>query len=130
MEQEFEEHGRGYWLCPGMDTQRSSSDPGTPDSEFREPSTEDDANLVSSLCDDGLHRPVLDIDLAARLVPSSTEGHFHLYLDGLALSWEVYEKLLVSLRDAGVLQHGYVNAAIERKATFVRPEWVRKPDRE
>lgn len=31
------------------------------------------------------HSPVLDIDFPARLLPSTTEGHFHSYLDGLML---------------------------------------------
>jgi hypothetical protein len=124
--QEFDEVGRGYWNCPGLDHVGSSSDTDVEDPhEFREPSTKAEANLLSSLCADGLHRPVLDIDIPAHFVPSSTPGHAHLYIDQ-GMTWERYEKLLRALDEAGVLEPGYVNAALTRKATFVRPEWVRK----
>jgi hypothetical protein len=71
------------------------------------------------------HRPVLDIDFPAKLVPSSTPGHFHLYLD-CPMDWETYETLLVDLAGAGVIQPGYAAASISRKATSVRLPWIRK----
>lgn len=80
-----------------------------------------EANLVSSLLDNGKHSPALDIDFEARLVPSSTPGHFHLYLDGLELEWTEYRTLLIALAQAGVIQHGYASACIDRGATFLRP---------
>lgn len=88
----------------------------------------DDANLVGSLLIDGSgHRPVLDIDFPARLVPSKTEGHYHLYLDGVVLSDDQYQKLLLVLAEVGILEQGYVNASIERGMTRVRlPEGVGK----
>lgn len=85
----------------------------------------DEANLIGSLCDDGKHMPVLDFDLPARLVPSSTEGHFHLYID-VPMEWEVYRKLIEAMRDAGLLQPGFANASIAREATMCRPEWIKK----
>lgn len=83
--------------------------------------------------DQELHSPVLDIDFAARLIPSSTPGHFHLYLDGLHLSWEKYARLLTALAEAGVIEKGYAGAAIRRKATFVwkpgcKPAEAARPD--
>lgn len=126
MKQEFDEQGRGYWLCPDLDKKGSSGDCSGIDKEYREPALKEDANLVSSLCIDGQHRPVLDFDIPARYVPSSTPGHGHLYVD-VPMDWERYEKLLLALRDAGILEPGYVAAAIMRKATFVRPEGVLKP---
>lgn len=72
-----------------------------------------------------LHAPVLDIDFEARLVPSSTPGHYHLYLDK-AVEWDAYERFLRAAADAGILQEGYVNASIERRATFVRKPGVKK----
>jgi len=86
----------------------------------------DDANLIGSICDDGKHMPVLDFDLPARYVPSSTPGHGHLYID-VPMTWEQHEAILVALRDAGVIQPGFANASIARKATMCRPEWVKKP---
>ena len=59
-----------------------------------QPSNEEEGNLVSSLCEDGLHRPALDVDLPVRLMSSSTPGHFHLYFDDVALSWDAYLDLL------------------------------------
>lgn len=75
------------------------------------------------------HRPVLDIDFPAKLVPSSTPGRFHLYLDK-PMSWAAYEKLLTALADAGIVERGYVRASIERGATFVRLPWIKKGDPE
>lgn len=74
------------------------------------------------------HSPVLDLDYAARLVESSTPGHFHLYLDGLTMTWEVYEELLAALAKAGVIQQGYARVSIARKGTFVRKPGVAKED--
>ena len=88
-------------------------------------STKEQANLVGSLCGDGLHRPVIDIDFPCRLVPSSTEGHFHLYVE-LSMHWEQYERLLVALAQAGIISAFYLKAAQIRGQTFVRPEWVKK----
>lgn len=86
-----------------------------------------DAQVVSSeIKESSLHSPVLDIDFPARLVPSSTPGHFHLYLDGLSMTWQDYEKLLNSLAAAGVVQEGYVYASIARKATAVRVPGCKK----
>lgn len=85
-----------------------------------------DPTLISSACFDGLHRPVLDIDFDARLVPSSTPGHFHLYLDGLALDWERYERLLEALTAAGVIGEGNLHWAKVRGETLVRLPHVRK----
>lgn len=86
----------------------------------------DEANVVSSECVDGQHRPVLDLDFECQLVPSSTPGHFHLYLDGLALPWWKYDALLKALADAGVIQHGYYTASRHRRATMVRLPGVSK----
>lgn len=82
------------------------------------------AHLVGSELENGLHSPVLDIDFPARLVPSATPGHFHLYFDGLELSWIRYVPLLEALGEAGVIEPGYAGASIARGGTFVRtPEF-------
>ncbi len=126
MEQEFDEVGRGYWHCPRLDEKKDSQDPHGPDTEQRDPALKADANLISSMCADGFHRPVLDLDIPAKLVPSSTPGNSHLYID-LPITPEKYMALLQALQDAGILQRGYAQAGIRRGATFVRPPNVKKP---
>ena len=74
----------------------------------------------------GLHRPILDIDLAATIIPSSTFGHGHLYINH-TLTWGQYEKLLNVLAEVGIIEEGYARASIERQHTAVRLPWVRKP---
>lgn len=95
----------------------------------RAPASEDEANLISSEVEGaaGIHLPVLDIDFPARLVPSSTEGHFHLYLDSY-VAWDKYLRVLEALADAGLIERGYYEVAKIRKATFVRKPGVKKED--
>lgn len=73
----------------------------------------------------GYHRPVLDLDVPAFLVPSSTPGHSHLYIDRL-LNWDAYRQLLTALGRAGIIEDGYVGASIARGHTAVRLPWVPK----
>ncbi len=93
--------------------------------EAREVCSKEEANLVSSLCEDGMHRPVIDIDMPCRLVPSTTSGHFHLYIEW-PMTWERYEALLEALEKAGVISSNYLKYSKIRGATFCRPEWVKK----
>lgn len=86
----------------------------------------DTAQVVSSELGDGMHAPVLDVDLPAFLVPSSTPGHSHLYIDQ-PMPWEQYAEILKALGTAGVLEYGYVGASLAREHTAVRLPWVRKP---
>ncbi len=74
-----------------------------------------------------VHRPVIDLDLPAQLVPSSTPGHHHLYIDK-PMAWDVYMRLLVALADAGLVERGYVGATERRGYSAVRLPWVRKGD--
>lgn len=75
----------------------------------------------------GMHRPVLDLDLAAKLVPSSREGHYHLYLD-VYLTTAAYADLLTALAKAGVIEQGYADASIRRGYSAVRLPWIKKPE--
>lgn len=72
------------------------------------------------------HRPVLDLDFPAAIVPSSTPGHGHLYLDKV-LTWSQYVKLMEVMAEVGILEPGYVSASIAREFTSVRLPWVKKP---
>lgn len=72
-----------------------------------------------------MHRPILDIDFPAELIPSSTDGHFHLYLDK-PMTWKQYKKLLNVLSEVGVIEHGYARASIDRGYSSTRLPWVKK----
>lgn len=86
------------------------------------------ANAVSSAIRNTeglLHKPLLDLDMAAKLIPSSTEGHFHLYIDK-PMTWDNYIKLLDVMAEVGILEQGFVDASKYRKATFLRLPHVKK----
>lgn len=71
------------------------------------------------------HLPVIDIDFPARLEPSSTEGHFHLYLDR-SMTAENLFKLLDVMEEVGLVEPGYVAASKQRGYTTARLPWIRK----
>ena len=85
------------------------------------------ANVISSLGTDGLHYPVLDLDIPAYLVPSSTPGHSHLYLN-IEIDADTYFELLDVLSGAGILESGYVAASEARGYSSVRLPWVKKDE--
>jgi hypothetical protein len=88
--------------------------------ELEQPSEDNPANLVSSLCVDGRHRPALDIDVPCEFIPSSTEGHGHLYFPTINLTWENYKRLLTALTQAGIVERAYVLASEKRGQTLLR----------
>lgn len=71
------------------------------------------------------HRLVIDLDVPAVLVPSSTPGHSHLYIDA-PMNWAQYRKVLRALSEAGIVESGYVGASEARGYTAVRLPWIRK----
>jgi hypothetical protein len=89
----------------------------------------EEANVIASMTPDGTHRPVIDLDVPARLYPSSTPSHSHLYID-VDLTHEQYEKLIGVLVEVGIVQKGIQMSLERRGATFVRPPWVKKPKKE
>jgi hypothetical protein len=98
----------------------------------REPvASVDAANAITSrtkaslMAPAGVHKAVLDIDFPATLIPSSTPGHYHLYIDK-EMSWEAYTGLLRAMFFAGLLQEGYVTTSIERGYSAVRLPWIKK----
>ena len=86
------------------------------------------AHIILSADDDGMHRPVLDIDFPAALIPSSTPGHFHLYLDK-QMNFATYVILLDALAAAGVIEKGYASVSKARGYTSARLPWVKKTPR-
>lgn len=92
----------------------------------------DTAEMVSSSVveDDkatGTHTVMLDVDLPAALVESSTPGHYHLYIDHV-MTWTAYKKLLKALAEAGVIEHEFYRASLANHATMLRPPWVRRTE--
>ena len=71
------------------------------------------------------HRPILDIDIPMHIIPSTTPGHGHLYID-MSLTWHQYERLLSVLADCKIIERGYYNVSVERGHTAVRLPWVKK----
>lgn len=114
------------------DPDRVDSDPYGPSTPIEEPG-EHGANLISSVLADGyhsdgdglMHAPVIDVDFPIAVVPSSTPGHFHLYIDK-PMFWDQYVELLAALENAGIVQHGFVHHSVNRKKSVLRMPWVNK----
>lgn len=89
------------------------------------------ANIITSEVagSPGRHKVVLDVDMPVHIEPSSTEGHFHLFIDK-ELTWDEYSRLLWVMADVGLLEEGYVSASDARRYTAVRLPWVKKNPRE
>ena len=89
----------------------------------------DTANVITSRCvDNDKHRLVLDLDYQARLIPSTHNGRFHLYLDGLELTNEQFGGLLEALATYGVISKVYAKHSIRRGYSSVRLPWVKKDE--
>lgn len=67
----------------------------------------------------GDHTVMLDIDWPCKVIPSATEGHFHLYIDK-PMDWDTYTKLIQAFMDAGIVEAGYGAASFKRKASYLR----------
>lgn len=99
-------------------------------------------NLVSSLREDGLHSPALDVDQAVDLtpegwpmlvcgepfatsravvVPSGTEDHCHVYLPDMEFSPAAYFDFLFSMMVTGVIEERYLSHSLRREQTLLRP---------
>lgn len=129
-----DEYGRlCAWVDPDIMDGHTSNKSVT--SQEKPPPEGKDENLIVSWLytyaevapDKRLHRPCIDIDFPARLVPSSTEGHFHLYLDGCLIPHDKYMYLLAALASCGVISEGYLKHSTERGGTAVRMPGNYKP---
>lgn len=69
---------------------------------------------------------IVGLESPARLVPSSTPNHHHLYLD-TELPWNDYALLLKRFEEATIIQRGFYRASMERKQTMLRKPGVYKP---
>lgn len=97
------------------------------------------ANIVSSLikqpqdffADPNYKRHVvaIDLDIPAYLVPSSTRGHSHLYIEvPKGIPHHRYMALLSALADCGIIERGYAEVSIARGHSDLRLPWVKKDD--
>lgn len=119
---------RKFWFSPELDD--PTANPNYADDNRYSVNNYEDANLVSSNVNDGgfnlnYHLPVLDIDYPAHLEPSTTEGHYHLYLNK-RITWTQYCKIMDAMYEAGLLEAGFVKLSKKRGATFVRKPGHRK----
>jgi hypothetical protein len=97
------------------------------ESVIEETGSLDEADIVSSVnsANELYHSVVLDIDRNAMLIPSSTPGHYHLYIPA-SIRYENYFELLRVLANCGIIEDGYAQASIMRGFSAVRLPWVRK----
>lgn len=110
---------------PGQD----SDDPNQPESH-RQADLEQAHTWSSELVDaegnrTGYHTVMLDIDHPVRVLPSSTQGHYHLYID-VPVGDTEYFTLLDALSLAGIVEEGYVQASKVRAGTHLRLPWIGK----
>jgi hypothetical protein len=84
-------------------------------------------HLICSDMESNMHLPVLDLDFSCVLVDSSTEGHYHLYINK-EVEWDKYQKLLLCLAECGIIEEGYANASIARGYSAVRKPGLKKGD--
>lgn len=85
-----------------------------------------ESNVVTSrLRDTDHHKVVIDLDMDAALIPSSTPGNHHLIV-AKTLPWAEYQDLLKALYAAGLIQKGYFEASVNRGASVIRTPWTKK----
>jgi hypothetical protein len=75
-----------------------------------------------------LHMPMIDIDVPARLLPSSTPDHWHLIFPETKVYWKDYKELLKVLAKCGIIEKGYASASVNQQKTILRLPWVKKND--
>lgn len=69
--------------------------------------------------------PALSFSVPVRLVPSSTEGHFHLYIEAVT-HWKAHEDLLDALYSAGIIERNYHRFCKRYRMGLLRREGVQK----
>lgn len=82
-------------------------------------------NLISSKTTTGKQKPIIDLDFEFEIKPSSTPGHYHLYLNH-EISNTRFVVLMAALWFSGVVEMGYAVWSIRRMGNFVRPPGVQK----
>lgn len=87
----------------------------------------EEGNIITSIMVDSVldHKVIIDLDLPAQLIPSTTPGHFHLYVDHI-IPRDKYLNLLDALAEAGLVEPGYAAASRARGYSAVRLPWIKK----
>lgn len=85
----------------------------------------EEANLISSHIKDDIHAPVIDFDFPAYLIPSTSPGHFHLYLEK-EMKWRDYKKLLDVMLEVGLIEKGWYDIAMKFEQTYARLPHIKK----
>jgi hypothetical protein len=91
----------------------------------------DDSDFFCTKNPGGNHHLLLDIDVPAALIESSTPGKHHLYVElnsGFGAHWEAYRKFLEAAAEIGLIEPGYCAVSIKRGHTDLRLPWVSKRD--
>ncbi len=135
---------RDWLVCPMLDdvmcfkkTGEWSGSDLPPNHEDREEVEWAEANLISSQIfqiptpkwpPDRQHIILLDLDQkAVNIWPSSTEGSFHVAIHH-PVEWRDLEAFYGACAKVGLLQDGYVDCALDRKAAFLRRPGFTKED--
>lgn len=81
--------------------------------------------ISSAVMNSRMHRVLLDIDVPAYQIASSTPGHSHMYFEPL-VTWRQYKRVLRALYRAGIIERAFYQAACGAHAGMLRLPWVRK----
>lgn len=86
-----------------------------------------EAQLVSSEIEGspGWHSIMLDIDLPAALIETSTPGHYHLYIDH-PIRWNDYLAFLYMCSKIGIIEKKFLKMSKKMQATHLRVPWLEK----
>lgn len=76
------------------------------------------ADTVKNHHRDGNHVVAIDVDLPCHLIETSP-GHHHLVIER-EMSWARYRALLVALAEADIIERGFLEACLERRASHLR----------
>lgn len=111
-------------LKPGTESFDSSYD------DERKIAGWENANLISSYAytrADGveMHTPIIDLDIEHMIVPSTTPGHGHLYINK-EITYNQYLSLLEKMAECGIVQRGIVGQCQKYKGTTVRLPHIKK----
>lgn len=114
------------WLIGNLDWYKTKFD-GDYDSPREQVTDIKTAQVVSSrrTSTSNKHAVLLDLDVPAFLIPSSTPEHSHLYID-VTVPEENYFDLLQILAQCGIIEEGYADASIARGHSDLRLPWVKK----
>lgn len=116
--------GRKTFFAPHLKDRIGDSDYGR--MSVQEDTNLEKANLVGSVLPNGNHAPCVDLDgIPVTVVPSSTPGNCHLYIDK-EMTWEQYRQILDAFYNAGLIQRGWYREAYERRCSFLRLPGVKK----